>query len=378
MRDLKRPFVLLCLGLVLSLSVQTARGQSAASQPWSKEKADAWYQAQGWLVGSNFAPSTAINQLEMWQADTFDPETIDRELGWAEQLGFNTMRVFLHNLLWEQDPQGFVDRIDQFLTIADRHGIRPMFVLFDSVWDPFPHLGKQRAPKPHIHNSGWVQSPGVAIISDTSRYDELEGYVKGVIGRFRNDDRVALWDMFNEPDNDNRPAYYVFEPNNKGELALILLKKAYGWAREVDPSQPITSAPWHGDWSDPDHLSPMDDFMLHNSDVITFHSYNDLETVKQQVAALKQYGRPLICTEYMARPTGSTFQAILPFFKEQNVGAYNWGFVSGKTQTIYPWDSWYKEYSAEPALWFHDIFRKNGAPYDPKEVQLIKSLTGKR
>lgn len=377
MHDLKGFLAVLCLTLAMGLSVQTAGGQGIASQTWSKEKASAWYQAQGWLVGSNFAPSTAINQLEMWQADTFDPETIDRELGWAERLGFNTMRVFLHDLLWKQDPQGFLNRIDQFLTISQSHGIRPMFVLFDSVWDPFPHLGQQRAPKPHIHNSGWVQSPGVAIISDTTRYDELEGYVKGVIGRFGGDDRVALWDMFNEPDNDNRPAYYVFEPDNKGELALILLKKAYGWAREVNPSQPITSAPWHGDWSNPDDLAPMDDFMLHNSDVITFHSYSDLETVKQQVVALEQYGRPLICTEFMARPTGSTFEAILPFFKERHVGAYNWGFVSGKTQTIYPWDSWYEEYSAEPALWFHDIFRTNGAPYDPKEIQLIESLTGK-
>lgn len=369
----QRLLILLALCLPLPAVAQQAGGQ------WSREKANQWDRQTGWLVGSNYAPRTAINQLEMWQADTFDPETIDQELGWAESLGFNTMRVFLHNLLWEQDPQGFLKRMDQFVGIADRHHIRPMFVLFDGVWDPFPHTGKQRAPKPHVHNSGWVQSPGVEILSDTSRYGELEPYVKGVIGHFRADPRVLAWDLFNEPDNVNRPAYFVYEPENKAELALTLLKRAYGWAREVNPTQPITAAVWEGQegWAGEGRPSTLTEFMLQHSDVISFHSYSPLPVVRKQAAALKRYGRPVLCTEYMARPLGSTFQAILPFFKEQGIGAYNWGFVSGKSQTIYPWDSWYKRYSGEPPTWFHDIFRPDGTPYSPAEVRLIRSLTGK-
>jgi hypothetical protein len=342
---------------------------------WTPARAKAWADSTGWLVGSNFAPSTAINQLEMWQPSTFDIPTIDRELGWAESLGFNTMRVFLHDLLWQQDSLGFLNRMDQFLAIADKHHIRPMFVLFDAVWDPMPHLGPQRAPIPHVHNSGWVQSPGVAILSDTLRFEQLRGYVRGVVGRFANDRRVVAWDVFNEPDNTNRPAYVAYEPQDKAARSLILLRKAFIWARQMNPSQPLTAAPWMGDWMDPAKLSPLTAYMLDSSDVITFHSYDDSARVEQLVTALERYGRPVICTEYMARPRGSTFQSIMPLLARRHVGAYNWGFVAGKTQTIYPWDSWYTEYRAEPAVWFHDIFRGNGAPYDASEVTLIKALT---
>jgi hypothetical protein len=327
------------------------------------------------VVGANFVPSTAINQLEMWQAATWDPATIDRELGWAQSLGMNTMRVFLHDQLWTQDSTGFLRRMDEFLTIASRRGIRPMFVFFDSVWDPFPHTGPQRDPIPHLHNSGWVQSPGRTVLADTARHDALRPYVQGVIARFANDRRVLAWDLFNEPDNINRPAYFVFEPRDKPALALALLRKQVAWARAARPTQPLTMAPWHGDWSE-ERITEIDRFMFENSDVITFHSYDDLPTTRRKVEMLRRYGRPLIATEYMARPTGSTFGITLPYFRQERVGAYNWGFVAGRSQTIYPWDTWTREYSAEPGLWFHDIFRQDGTPYDQGEVLLIRTLTG--
>jgi Cellulase (glycosyl hydrolase family 5) len=345
---------------------------------WTVERAAEWERQAGWLVGSNYAPATAINQLEMWQAESWDPATIDRELGWAQSLGFNTMRVFLHDVAWRQDPQGFLNRVDQFLAIAERHGIRPMLVLFDAVWDPFPRAGRQRQPTPGLHNSGWLQSPGVEILRDTTRHRELEPYVKAVIGRFANDRRVVAWDLFNEPDNINPGSYRAFEPVNKGELALALLRRTFAWAREVNPSQPLTAGPWKGDWVDPSQTLPITTFMLENSDIITFHSYDPLQSLQRLVAPLKRHGRPVICTEYMARPRGSTFESILPYFKEQRVGAINWGFVAGKSQTIYPWDSWERAYPAEPPVWFHDIFRADGTPYRQQEVELIRSLTGRR
>lgn len=341
---------------------------------WTVDRANDWYAKQPWLVGSNFIPSTAINELEMWQADTFDLSTIDRELGWAQSLGMNTMRVFLHNLLWKQDSAGFLKRMDQFLAVADKHHIRIMFVLLDSVWDPNPHLGKQREPRPHVHNSGWVQAPGDAILHDPSTWDkELKPYIAGVIGHFRDDRRVLIWDLMNEPDNGS-DQYKAEERADRAAAALRLLKLEWEWARSARPSQPLTSGVWRDDWSE-GKLSEMARFQLENSDVITFHCYDPPDVMKKRIASLRRFNRPIICTEYMARPLGSTFASILPLLKAEHVGAYNWGFVSGKTQTIYPWDSWEKIYSAEPPLWFHDIFRKDGTPYDSKETDLIQHLT---
>ena len=351
--------------------------QTAAERGiWSKQKANSWYEKQEWLVGCNFIPSTAINQLEMWQAATFDTATINRELGLAGSIGMNTVRVYLHDLAWEQDSLGFLDRMDTFLDIAQRHDIKPMFVIFDSCWDPFPKAGKQRAPKPHVHNSGWVQSPGANALKDSTQYPRLERYVKGVVSRFAKDARVLSWDVWNEPDNMTGPSYQAVELPNKVALVLPLLEKTFAWARSANPSQPLTSAVWVGDWSAHETMKPIEKLQLEQSDVISFHNYDKPEDLTQRITWLQRYERPILCTEYMARPNGSTFQAFLPIAQRHNVAMYNWGLVDGKTQTKYAWDSWQKQYTKEPALWFHEVFRKDGSPYKEEEVALIKELTG--
>ncbi|HRP58315.1 cellulase family glycosylhydrolase, partial [Agriterribacter sp.] len=344
---------------------------------WTKEQSNDWYAKQGWLVGCDFIPSTAINQLEMWQAATFDTATIDRELGWAASLGMNTVRVYLHDLLYQQDAEGFLQRMDRFLQIASGHHIKPLFVLFDSVWDPYPKLGTQREPKPGVHNSGWVQNPGKEALLDSTQYPRLEAYVKGVVGKFASDDRVLGWDVWNEPENMNNEYYRKMEPANKADIVLVLLKQAFEWARSVDPQQPLTAGLWAGDWSAPDKLKPIETLMVEESDVISFHNYSDAASFEKNIAELQRYGRPILCTEYMARGNNSTFEGSLPVAKKYNVAAYNWGLVDGKSQTIYPWDSWKKAYTGEPKVWFHDIFRKDGTPYRKAETDLIKKLTGK-
>jgi hypothetical protein len=363
------------ISLVLSgcnLADNQLSPRSSAGQ-WTAEEANNWYEKQSWPVGCNFLPSTAINQLEMWQADTFDPDTIDRELGWAAQLGFNTMRVYLHDLPWQQDADGFLKRIDQYLTIADSHGIGTIFVIFDDCWDPSPQPGKQRAPKPHVHNSGWVQSPGKLLLAQPDKYDQFKPYVQGVLTRFKNDPRVLLWDLYNEPGNGNVSAYGKVELKDKPRYSIELLAKTFAWARQVNPSQPLTVCVWTGDYlSDPQKLSPLNRLALTQSDVISFHFYNSFDGIKAPVNALLAYHRPIVCTEYMSRPTGCTFQAFLPYFKQHRIGAINWGLVAGKSQTQYPWETWTKTYTAEPKIWFHDVFRPNGQPYNADEAAFIK------
>jgi hypothetical protein len=351
-----------------------------ARDRWSVEQAKAWYDAQAWPVGSDYIPADAINQLEMWQADTFDPKRIDLELGWAESLGMNTMRVFLHDLLWQQDREGFEKRIDTFLTIADKHHIHPMLVLFDSCWDPFPKLGPQHPPIPGIHNSGWVQSPGARVLETPSDYPRLEEYVKGVVGHFAKDKRILAWDLWNEPDNNNdgaNGAYGRFDPKDKAAIIAGLLPQVFAWVRSVDPEQPLTSGVWAGDWASESSMSPVARIQVNESDVISFHNYGWPEDFERRVTELERYQRPLICTEYMARGAGSTFDGTLPVAKKYRVGAINWGLVAGKTQTYLPWDSWRHPYILDqPTVWFHEVFRTDGTPYREREVEIIRSLTG--
>ncbi|QJD88683.1 1,4-beta-xylanase [Duganella dendranthematis] len=344
---------------------------------WSAQRAHAWYAGQPRILGANFLPASAINQLEMWQAETFDVERIDLELGWAASLGMNTMRVFLHDLVWAQDAASFKQRIDTYLDISTKHGIRTMLVLFDSCWDPRPALGTQRAPMPGIHNSGWVQSPGAAQLADPASYPALRAYVEDIVTSFGNDERVWCWDLWNEPDNQGGGMgyYQQFEAKDKIALVAQLLPQVFGWAQACAPTQPLTSGIWLGeDWSPTSAiLNDVQKAQLALSDIVTFHDYSWPEKFLARVRQLQAYGRPLVCTEYMARGMGSTFDTILPIARAENVGMINWGFVVGKSQTNMPWDSWKNPYTfAPPSVWFHDVLHTDGKPYRTRETELLR------
>ena len=368
----------LMIFFILLLLQTHAQNNNSKREVWTKEQAKEWYRQQPWLVGANFLPSTAINELEMWQAETFDTITIAREFKWAASIGMNTMRIFLHDLAYMQNPAGFKKRMEVFLRIASRYNIRPMFVLFDSCWDPFPHIGKQHEPAPFLHNSGWVQSPGADALKDSTQYPRLKKYVTDIVSHFNKDKRVLGWDVWNEPDNTNNSSYGRFEPYNKVELVHNLLKKVFVWTRSANPVQPVTAGIWAGNWSSHDSLRAIEKLMIEESDIVSFHNYDKGEDFEQRIKWLQRYERPIICTEYMSRGNGSTFEGSLPVAKKYNVGAFNWGLVNGKSQTIYPWDSWQKKYTAEPGLWFHDVFRADGSPYKQTEVDFIKEVTGKK
>jgi hypothetical protein len=363
--------------MIIGLAFFAMSVDAAARDRWTAQQANEWYAGQPWPLGSNYIPANAINQLEMWQEETFDPKRIELELGWAQSLGMNTMRVFLHDLLWQQDSRRFKQRIGAFLDIAARHGIKPIFVLFDSCWDPTPRLGPQHPPIPGVHNSGWVQSPSAAELADPASYLKLRAYVEGVVGAFAADPRVLAWDVWNEPDNHGPPDYESREARNKFDLVAALLPQVFSWARSQHPIQPLTSGIWnHDDWTPNAQLNAVEAEQMNESDVISFHDYNWPEKLESRIAQLQQYGRPIICTEYMARAAGSTIDGSLAIGKKANVGMVNWGFVVGKIQTNLPWDSWQRPYTLQqPPVWFHDLLYADGTPYRVHEAQLLRTLS---
>jgi hypothetical protein len=374
-RSLFKLPLLLAGGAALAGVPRAAAQPAPGSSRWSPDRADRWYRAQGWLVGANYVTSTAVNQLEMFQPDTFHPLRIHVELGWARSAGFNTVRVFLHDQLWAQDARGFQARLAQFVAIAADHNIKPLFVLFDSCWDPFPKAGPQRGPTPGVHNSGWVQGPGAERLDDRGYLDTLRAYVTAVLTQFRNDERVLGWDVWNEPDNPSRH-YASVERPDKLQLVADLLPQVFAWARAVDPIQPLTSAVWQGEW-DTGSTSAISGIQFDNSDVVTFHSYGEPADFEKRIDELESQGRPILCTEYLARPLGSTVADILPIAKRRKVGAINWGLVAGKTQTYFPWDSWEHPYPSIPDVWFHDLLRSDGRPFQGGEIETVRQLTGR-
>lgn len=330
---------------------------------WSEERANAWYAAHEWPVGFNYVVSTAINQFEMWQQETFDPQTMEREMALAQGLGFNTVRIFLHDMVWEADPEGFKQRIDRFLGICDSHGLKAIVTFFTNGGRfENPKLGKQPDSIPGVHNSQWIQSPGAPSVNDPASWPRLERYVTDIMTAFRDDDRILFWCLYNEPEN-----------FRQGARSLPLLREVFRWGRAVNPSQPLSAPIWicpglHGDRSN----FPIISFLGENCDIMTFHCYYGAEEMETFITFMKQFGRPIVCQEYMGRPR-STFEEILPILKREHVGAISWGLTAGKCNFHLQWSS--KAGDPEPEIWFHDIYRADGTPYDQHEVDFIRSMT---
>ncbi|GAB4457098.1 MAG: cellulase family glycosylhydrolase [Armatimonadaceae bacterium] len=323
--------------------------------PWTVEQAQEWHNRYYPIYGCNYLPRTAVNSTEMWQEATFDLPTIVEELTWAADAGYNAIRVFLPFLVWEADSDGFYHRLEALLNVAEERGIGMMPILFDdcAFAGREPSLGPQSDPVPGVHNSGWTPSPGHSLVKDISQWHRLEGYVRGVVGKFGGDARITIWDLYNEPGN-----------GVPMEESLPLVEAAFRWAQAEAPHQPLTVGAWREFDSDSSRR------LYELSDLVSFHAYGSPDAVQALCQRLRAYNRPLLCTEWLHRPNGNTFDAIVPIFREFEVGWYHWGLVAGRTQTYMPWGS--KVGDPEPALWQHDVFHSSGMAYDPREMALLR------
>lgn len=339
---------------------ETAYSITPKAERWSIEKANQWYIEQEWPVGVNYVVSTAINQIEMWGEESFDPKTIDREMGYAEDLGFNTVRIFLHDLLWLDDPKGFKKRVAIFLDICEDHHLKAIITFFTNGGPGIePKLGEQPKSIQGVHNSGWVQSPGASVVNDPQQWGRLEEYVHDMLSSFKDDQRILLWCLYNEPEN-----------KKLGANSLPLLRKLFEWGREVNPSQPLSSPLWIIPGNPRSSLDIVS-FLGENCDVMTYHCYADAIEMEAFIKQMRAFNRPVICQEYMGRPK-STFEEVLPILKKENVGAVSWGLTAGNCNFHLQWGS--KAGDPEPEIWFHDILRVDGTPYDVEEVALIRRI----
>jgi hypothetical protein len=336
--------------------VDTEPGPAAGR--WSAEKANQWYAKQPWPCGFNYIPANAISYTEMWMPYCFDRELIDKELALAEGIGFNCVRVVLPFVVWEHDPEAFKKRLNNFLEVCDKRGYKVMFCLFDDcafgsdekLKDPW--YGKQPPVLEGWYASGWTPSPGHRMVRDPSTWPRLEKYVTDIVTSFKDDPRVWVWDLYNEPTN-----------GGLGDVSLPLAEKVFRWARAAAPSQPLTLATWNGN-------GKLNELIFQNSDILTFHNYGDAAKVRSHIQSLKKYGRPLINTEWLNRGRGSTVDNCLPLFEKENVGCMHWGLINGKTQTDLGWG--WRPGRPEPEVWQHDLFHGDHTPYDKEELELFR------
>jgi hypothetical protein len=335
------------------------KSAGARDHQWTPQRAWTWYRRQPWRCGFNYVPANAISYTEMWMDYNFDLRLIDAELALAQDAGFNCLRVVLPFVVWEHEPAAFKQRLDAFVGVCHRRGLAVMPALFDDcVFGPIrdPQFGPQPDVVPGLYANGWTPSPGHSLVRDPATWPRLERYVVDVISTWKGDPRIWVWDLYNEPTN-----------GGLGDVSLPLVDRALGWARQVNPSQPLTV----GQWSDNQALN---DLAFSQSDIITFHDYCSPESLAQHIAGLERHGRPVVCTEWLNRGQDSTVQGCLPVFHRQGVGCLHWGLVNGRTQTHLNWG--HLPGQPDPPVWQHDIFRPDHTPYAAEELAIFKRFNG--
>lgn len=331
---------------------------------WTTDQAWQWSNSMPWPCGFNYIPANAISYTEMWMDYCFNPDEIDREMKMAQDVGFNCARVVLPFVVWEHDPEVFKQRLDKFLEICQRHQIRVMPALFDDCAfgpDANPVFGRRSDVIPGWYANGWTPSPGHDIVRNQQEWPRLEKYVKDVIGSFKDDARLWVWDLYNEPTNGVSIGSLHLP---LGNVSLPLVTSVFRWAREINPQQPLTIGKWI------DNLE-LNDIALNWSDIITFHNYGSPEKLEKDIKDLKHYGRPIICTEWMNRNIESTVADCLPVFQQEVVGAIHWGLVNGKTQTHLNWG--HLPGDPEPKFWQHDLYGGDYSPYDLSEISAFRN-----
>lgn len=349
-------------------------------EQWSRERAWKWYNDRAWLRGCNYMSSDCVNRIDQWQEYGFEEhlKTADEELELAAKTGFNTIRIILEYYVWEQQHDGFMERLERFLAMAWHHGISCMIVLGNDCMQPKEmtkpsyfgeqsfdigyHGGRKQSQHEIFGGMGYhlLDEPELAL-----RHYE---WVREIISTYKNDERVVMWDLYNEPGNAKRDV-----------VTLPHLKKYYEIAREIDPIQPLTSCTWRISPDREKEIPAIERYALENSDIISYHNYHTYEDNIRIIKRLKDdYERPIVNTEWLARCLHNTVQELFPLFYLEKVGCYNWGFVAGKYQTYEPWNSTWQRYDADPSIdvdftkWFHDLYRPSHRPYDPKEIEIIK------
>ncbi len=340
---------------------------------WTRERAWEWYNSRPWIRGCNFMPSDCANRIDMWQEYGFEEHfsTADRELSWAEELGFNSMRIILEFDVWDMEHDAFMAHLERYLDLLDRHGMNAMLVLGNDCSVPKAFWKRATMGEQHYDNGyhgGKKVSPHGALgelsyhtIDVPELRERYDGFVREIITKYARDERVLVWNLWNEPGN------------NRGDLSLSYLEHVFEIAREIDPVQPLCADCFCDFYSEG---SVIGERAYELSDIISYHNYNDFNDNIAILERMRLEDRPMLNTEWLHRIQKNRVEEMYPLMYLEKIAAYNWGFVAGKYQTYEPWNGVWEKLEAgadlDVTLWQHDLLRPSGRPYDPREIKLIK------
>lgn len=350
---------------------------------WTKERAWKWYNDHAWIRGCNYMSADCANRVDQWQEYGFEERfvTTEKELTLMAEIGYNSIRIIPEFIVWKKEHDGFMARFERYIELAAQKGISCMVVLGNDCMPPYEealkrmHLGEQHVDWGYhggrkVSQHGSFDGSGYSVLDNPEYAKEYYEFVRELVETYKNDERIIIWDVFNEPGNSKRDS-----------MSLPHLKKFFEIIRAIDPIQPLTVGIWSQN-TELDKLMDIEKYGLENSDIVSYHNYGTYETNIQELQLLKKLERPVVNTEWLNRCGGNTIEELFPLFYLEKVGCYNWGFVAGKYQTYEPWNGVWDGYKEHPEYydnfdftkWLHDLYRPSLNPYNPKEIEIIKKF----
>ncbi|MBQ9511518.1 MAG: cellulase family glycosylhydrolase [Clostridia bacterium] len=346
---------------------------------WTESEAWAWQEKVGWLRGCNFIGSDCAGRVDMWQSYKNDEhmKTAERELALCRDTGFNTVRIIIEFDVWLQEHDSFMRIFEKYIELCAKYDLMVMVVLANEAQlcrgDRYvpKRLGEQAYALGYHQGRLPITPEQKALVPyhelerDETR-DKYVEMVKEIVGKYRDDNRIICWNVFNEP------GITVGE-----ERSLPLIRLMFDTVRALDPVQPLASDVWW--WGNPDSIRPFDKLSLELSDVISWHCYKPFEQFVVDYERLTHFNRPILLTEWLHRINRQKVRDVYPLLYLEKINCWCWGFVAGKTQTYEPWDSLWEQYDKTDGkvdydftCWQHDLYRPSLRPYDPEEIRLIK------
>ena len=355
------------------------------NRQWTKEEAWEWYRSQTWIRGFNGVPSNCVSFAAMWQS--YNHEAVFRQIRYefdlAKKTGFNAVRVFLDFEVWLAEHDSFMRNLEEYLCLADEYGLKVMPILANdcntpkAAFKPFTpgeqhmdwgwHSGLAAGPFAEQHQTmGWQHL-------DEEEYRPLYyKMVDEIAGKYARDERIHIWDIWNEIGNSRR-----------GAKSVPYLEEIFRIVRSHDPIQPLTADCWTFDPETMATTTVEELRALELSDIITFHYYRSYQNMIRIIDWLKEtYGRPIINNEWLNRIEHNNVDEIFPLFYLEEIGSYHWGLIQGYSQTYEPWGE-YLRFIRDPdyqgdldfTRYQHDLYRFNGCPYIAREIEIIKKFS---
>lgn len=347
------------------------------TEKWTTARAWDWYRQIPWIRGYSGLPSNCVNGIALWQEYGHEAvfRRLEQEFRIAKETGLNAVNVCVEFAVWNAQHDSFLRHLEEYVSLAHQHGLWVMLTLGGdrtTIRREAVSFGKQTPESGYYSRMQSRESTWDLVEKEHFLFDDADLFaryaqmVAELAERYGQDPRLLLWNVWDE----------ISSCCSAGQM-LPMIERFFVILRKQGVCQPLTASVRFPQTEADDAAQRR---ILAISDVIAFHCRDSYLRAVPLLARLKQYHRPLFCTEWLNRRAGNDVEHLVPLFWLEKIGSFHEGFMQGFLQTYQQIaDSFVGAFSETDFLstrFQHPLYRFNGLPYEPKEIEIFRRFAG--